>query len=162
MDFLDHWAVGPDVSRGYGVVEWYHLGHPGAKAFIEKYQKVYPSSVVLVPENNCYDGYVGTKALLLAIEKAGATTDVPKVIEALENLKASTNRILPYDSEVISRTDIQENPPDILMTNYVMLDLLLTRFSDRSLFPEEGPSPLKFLVLCMISISKSARNHNFG
>jgi len=87
MDFLDHWAVGPDVSRGYGVVEWYHLGHPGAKAFIEKYQKVYPSSVVLVPENNCYDGYVGTKALLLAIEKAGTTTDVPKVVEALENLK---------------------------------------------------------------------------
>jgi branched-chain amino acid transport system substrate-binding protein len=87
MDFLDHWAVGPDVSRGYGVVEWYHLGHPGAQAFIDKYKKAYPGSVVLVPENNCYDGYIGTKALLLAIEKAGTITDVPKVIEAFENLK---------------------------------------------------------------------------
>jgi len=87
MDYLDHWAVGPDVSRGYGVVEWYHLGHPGAQAFIDKYKKAYPGSVVLVPENNCYDGYIGTKALLLAIEKAGTTTDVPKVIEAFENLK---------------------------------------------------------------------------
>ncbi|HEU18462.1 MAG TPA: DEAD/DEAH box helicase [Deltaproteobacteria bacterium] len=66
--------------------------------------------------------------------------------EALKNFTAS-NRSLPYDSEVISRTDIQENPPDILMTNYVMLDLLLTRFNDRNLFPEEGTSPLKFLVL---------------
>jgi len=28
----------------------------------------------------------------------------------------------PVDSEVLSRTEIQENPPDILITNYVMLE----------------------------------------
>lgn len=86
-DFLDHWSVGPDVSRGYGVCEWYHMGHPGAKVFIEKFKKAFPAAIVPVPENNCYTGYVGMKALLLAIEKAGTTTDVPKVIEAFENLR---------------------------------------------------------------------------
>ena len=51
----------------------------------------------------------------------------------------------PYDCEVLSREEIQGNPPDILMTNYVMLELLLTRFEDRVLFGQ--PGVLKFLVL---------------
>jgi branched-chain amino acid transport system substrate-binding protein len=88
-DFLDHWSVGPDISRGYGVTEWYHMGHPGGKLFIEKFQKAYPGSIVPVPDNNVYTGYVAMKALLLAIEKAGTTTGVAKVVEALENLKFS-------------------------------------------------------------------------
>jgi len=86
-DFADHWSLGPDVSRGYGVTEWYHYGIPGAKALVDKFQKAFPSSFVPVPDNSCYCGYVGMKALLLAIEKAGTTTDVPKVIEAFEHLK---------------------------------------------------------------------------
>lgn len=88
-DYMDVWSMGPDVSKGYGVLEWYHYGIPGSKALVDKFQKAFPSSIVPVPDNSCYCGYVGMKALLLAIEKAGTTTDVPKVVEAFENLKFS-------------------------------------------------------------------------
>lgn len=43
------------------------------------------------------------------------------------------------------RREIQQNPPDILLTNYMMLDLILTRPRDRSLI--EAAQGLKFLVL---------------
>ena len=67
--------------------------------------------------------------------------------EALQNFRNATGREEPFDSEVISRTAIQESPPDILMTNYVMLELLLTRFRDRQLFPRAHSGVLQFLVL---------------
>ena len=67
--------------------------------------------------------------------------------EALQNFRKATGRDEPFDSEVISREDIQESPPDILMTNYVMLELLLTRFTDRELFPSAHSGVLQFLVL---------------
>lgn len=65
--------------------------------------------------------------------------------EALEDYRRVTGRDAPYSSEVLSREEIQDRPPDILMTNYVMLELLLTRFEDRTLF--RTPGVLRFLVL---------------
>lgn len=53
----------------------------------------------------------------------------------------------PKDSEIISRLAMHRNPPDILVTNYVELELLLTRFEDRNLFAEEYKSNLQFLVI---------------
>jgi superfamily II DNA/RNA helicase len=43
------------------------------------------------------------------------------------------------------REEIQSNPPDILLTNYVMLDLLLTRRTERRLV--DAAKGLRFLVL---------------
>ncbi|MBC7250472.1 MAG: DEAD/DEAH box helicase [Anaerolineae bacterium] len=65
--------------------------------------------------------------------------------EALAEYTHVTGRPQPYDSEILSREEIQARPPDILMTNYVMLELLLTRFEDRRLFA--APGVLRFLVL---------------
>ncbi len=67
--------------------------------------------------------------------------------EALVAYREATGRDQPYDCELISREAIQETPPDILMTNYVMLELLLTRFEDRRLFPPRHAGVLRFLVL---------------
>ncbi|MHA1338826.1 MAG: DEAD/DEAH box helicase [Promethearchaeota archaeon] len=66
--------------------------------------------------------------------------------EALRILKKNSNRE-PYDSELISREEIRKELPDIMITNYVMLDLILTRFEDRTLFPDKYKGFLKFLVL---------------
>ena len=60
---------------------------------------------------------------------------------------ARKDQIEPWDCEVLSREEMQKNPPDILMTNYSMLELLLTRFEDKGLFPKEHDGRLKFLVL---------------
>ena len=46
-----------------------------------------------------------------------------------------------------SREEIRQDPPDILLTNYVMLELILTRREDLSLFPAEHRGLLRFLVL---------------
>ena len=43
------------------------------------------------------------------------------------------------------RKEIQDNPPDIILTNYVMLELILTRVRDRDLVA--AAQGLKFLVL---------------
>ena len=44
------------------------------------------------------------------------------------------------------RRDIQENPPHILLTNYVMLELILTRPEEHR-FVDAGAADLRFLVL---------------
>lgn len=54
---------------------------------------------------------------------------------------------VPNNSEVIDRQQLRRTPPDILITNYVMLELLLTRNDDAALFREEIKRNLKFLVL---------------
>lgn len=56
----------------------------------------------------------------------GDTKSSPE--EALNDYRFLTKREKPYSCELLSRKEIQDNPPDILMTNYVMLELLLTRF----------------------------------
>jgi superfamily II DNA/RNA helicase len=51
------------------------------------------------------------------------------------------------NSEIIDREQIRRTPPDILITNYVMLELLLTRNDDSALFREDVKRNLRFLVL---------------
>ena len=54
---------------------------------------------------------------------------------------------VPNNSEIIDREQQRRTPPDILITNYVMLELLLTRNDDAALFREEIKRNLRFLVL---------------
>jgi len=76
------------------------------------------------------------------------TGDTPQTRDkALEDYQARTGREHPYDSELLSREEIKNSPPDILITNYVMLEYILTRFEDRVLFPAESRGVLQFLVL---------------
>ncbi|MFX0204594.1 MAG: DEAD/DEAH box helicase, partial [Candidatus Hodarchaeota archaeon] len=48
------------------------------------------------------------------------------------------------DEEVLSRTEIRTSPPNLLLTNYVMLELMLVRREDRPIFKHQN---LKFLVM---------------
>ncbi len=54
---------------------------------------------------------------------------------------------IPNDSEIIDRQQLRRTPPDILITNYVMMELMLTRNDDAALFREEIKRNLRFLVL---------------
>lgn len=53
----------------------------------------------------------------------------------------------PLDSEVLDRHAMFENPPDILITNYKMLEYMLIRPSDRQMLKTEFADSLQFLVL---------------
>ncbi|MBM4437696.1 MAG: DEAD/DEAH box helicase, partial [Actinobacteria bacterium] len=67
--------------------------------------------------------------------------------EALAAYRETFGEDQPFDSELIDRESIQATPPDILMTNYVQLELLLTRLEDQRIFRPEHRGALRFLVL---------------
>jgi len=51
-----------------------------------------------------------------------------------------------HDGHLVTRQEMRENPPDILLTNYIMLDYMLTRKREASMFGQSSDS-LAFLVL---------------
>jgi len=125
----------PIVSR---CLEQKEKGVQGIKAVI-----VYPMNALA---NSQYDDFaerLHSSGLKIALY-TGDTKTNPE--EAVQYLKESAERE-PYDSEILSREEIQNNPPDILLTNYVMLDLILTRFEDRKLFPTHHKGVLEFIVV---------------
>lgn len=75
------------------------------------------------------------------------TGDTPYSREEAIRVLEKNQKRKPYDCEILSREEMRENPPDILITNYVMLDLILTRHEDKKLFPEKHRGYLKYLVL---------------
>ncbi|GAB4543589.1 MAG: hypothetical protein Kow0063_36900 [Anaerolineae bacterium] len=114
-------------------------GVQGIKAVI-----VYPMNALA---NSQYDDFARRlrgSGLSLALYTGDTFTNPQTALEAFRQV---TGRDQPYDSEIISRQEIRQTPPDILMTNYVMLELLLTRFEDRILFPPQHAGVLRFLVL---------------
>jgi len=120
-------------------LEMQDRGLQGIKAIL-----VYPMNALA---NSQYDDLAARLAgsgLKIAIY----TGDTPHTYnEALITYRERTARDAPYDSELISREEIQRTPPDILITNYVMLEYILTRFEDKILFPPENLGILKYLVL---------------
>lgn len=54
---------------------------------------------------------------------------------------------VPNNAEIIDREQLRRTPPDILLTNFVMLELLLTRNDDAALFRDDFKRNLRFLVL---------------
>ncbi|MFB7630619.1 DEAD/DEAH box helicase [Streptomyces sp. NPDC056149] len=54
--------------------------------------------------------------------------------------EASSRGTSPYGRVEVDRAEIRRNPPDILITNYKMLDLLLQRQQDASLWRDADPA----------------------
>lgn len=67
----------------------------------------------------------------------------PELREGRVRLTCSVNPNYRNDFEIITRKEIRDNPPDILITNYVELEYLLLRREDAKLF--QSPC-MKFLV----------------
>lgn len=114
-------------------------GLSGIKAII-----VYPMNALANSQYEDMANRLQNSGLRIALY-SGDTKKSPD--EARASFLETTGRKEPWDCEVLSRQEIQSNPPDILLTNYVMLELLLTRFEDRTLLPPEHRERLKFLVL---------------
>ena len=56
---------------------WYHkLPLPGVAEFVKRWQTAYPQSPIPVPGNVSYNGYMATRELLRAIERAGSTNNL--------------------------------------------------------------------------------------
>src|SRR5690606_24870912 len=57
------------------------------------------------------------------------------------------NREMGPSAVIDQKEQLRKNPPDILLTNYRMLDLLLLRPTDQPLWKHNKPGTLRYLVL---------------
>ncbi|CAL9562406.1 DEAD/DEAH box helicase [Streptomyces sp. enrichment culture] len=91
-------------------------------------------------------GRAGIKAILLYPMNALAGDQADRLGDQLEDARlsevtaglyigeASSRGTAPYGRVMVDRAEIRRNPPDILITNYKMLDLLLQRQQDAPLW----------------------------
>jgi branched-chain amino acid transport system substrate-binding protein len=98
QDWPDVWGA-PESLFGVFGTTWYHkLQLPGVAEFVEKWKKMAGPGAIPVPGNVSYNGYMATRELLRAIERAGSTNNV-KIIKELENLKVSAaDRMQHHDA----------------------------------------------------------------
>ena len=104
----------------------------------------------------------GIKAILIYPMNALATDQARRIAKAISGNKAlngvragiyadSKPKDPVYkvtkDNIITSRETLQKNPPDILLTNYKMLDYLLLRGEDKPLWEKNNPKTLRFLVV---------------
>jgi len=84
QDYPDLFALGPKKAFGYFTTTWhYTLTDPGAQEFVQRFRKRWAGAPIEVPDNVSYNGYIATRELLRAIERAGTTRN-HEVIKALE------------------------------------------------------------------------------
>ena len=67
--------------------------------------------------------------------------------EALSEYKALNNNSKPPENQIISRDQMKEKPPHILITNYSMLEYLMLRPEDSIFFSQYYADKWKYIVL---------------
>ena len=72
------------------------LDLPGVAEFVQRYQAMYPDTRMRVPGNVFYNGYMATRELLRAVERAGTTNNIA-VIKELEGHKMSAEERMQHD-----------------------------------------------------------------
>ncbi len=88
----------------------------------------------------------GVRAILVYPMNALINSQKEEIDKFLNQVSNSHIRVEQYTGQetLTKKTEIQENPPHILLTNYVMLELMLTRTHEEKLVTSAN---LKFLVL---------------
>jgi branched-chain amino acid transport system substrate-binding protein len=104
QDWPDVWGA-PDSLFGVFGTTWYHkLPLPGVADFVKKWQAAHPNGPIPVPGNVSYNGYMATRELLRAIERAGAVNNI-KIIKALEGHKMpAAERMQHFDAWIDPNT----------------------------------------------------------
>jgi branched-chain amino acid transport system substrate-binding protein len=103
QDFPDLVALGPKKAFGHFCTTWhYTVEGPGSREFVERFRKRWSNAPIPVPDNVSANGYLATRELLRAIERAGTTRN-HEVIKALEghtikdNFRKYPSTIRPWD-----------------------------------------------------------------
>jgi branched-chain amino acid transport system substrate-binding protein len=96
QDWPDVWGA-PESLFGVFGTTWYHkLKLPGVDDFVKRWQAT--QGPIPVPGNVSYNGYMATRELFRAMERAGSTNNI-KVIQQLENLKVTAaDRMQHFDA----------------------------------------------------------------
>ena len=88
----------------FGTTWYYGLDLPGVAELVARYQELFPDTYMKVPGNVFYNGYMATRELFRAIERAGTTNNIA-VIKALEGHRMSAeDRLQHYDAWIDADT----------------------------------------------------------
>ncbi|GGJ10740.1 DEAD/DEAH box helicase [Neoroseomonas lacus] len=109
-----------------------------------------------------HKGKPGIKAILIYPMNALATDQARRIADALNRIPSlhgvragiyadaepqNPAHEVTSESVITHRETMRRNPPDILLTNYKMLDYLLLRGRDKPLWQHNDPETLRFLVV---------------
>ena len=83
--------------------------------------------------------------LLAIIKKQGGKREITAGLYTGDSIEKQTT--MGEDHLITDRYALRDNPPDILLTNYKMLDFLLMRPEDQPLWEGNGPDILRYLVV---------------
>jgi branched-chain amino acid transport system substrate-binding protein len=99
QDWPDIYGLPKGSLFGLFATCWYHkFDVPGVEDFIRKYRTAYPNERIQVPGNVYYNGYMATRELLRAVERAGTVNNIA-VIKELEKLRVSAlDRMQHHDA----------------------------------------------------------------
>lgn len=105
QDWPDVYGLPLDNLFGvFGTTWYYKLDLPGVAEFVQRYQAMYPETRMKVPGNVFYNGYMATRELLSAVERAGTTNNIA-VIKQLEGLRMSAaDRMQHHDAWIDPNT----------------------------------------------------------
>ena len=105
QDWPDVYGLPLDNLFGvFGTTWYYKLDLPGVADFVKTYQERYPDTQMRVPGNVFYNGYMATRELLAAIERAGSANNIA-VIKALEGHRMSAvDRMQNHDAWIDAGT----------------------------------------------------------
>lgn len=99
QDWPDIYGLPKGSLFGTFATCWYHKTDlPGVADFIRKYQAAYPKERIRVPGNVYYNGYMATRELLRAAERAGTVNNIA-IIKELEKLRVTArDRMQHHDA----------------------------------------------------------------
>ena len=117
----------------YPILDHCHriAGKPGIKAII-----LYPMNALAADQ-----------ARRLAKEIWGEPRLKSRVTAGLYIGGDGDHRVMGLDNIITDRQVLRNHPPDILLTNYKMLDFLMVRPEDQKLWKDTGPDSVRYVVL---------------
>lgn len=112
---------------------WRHRGEPGIKALI-----IYPMNALAADQAR------RIAEIIHANEELRSNITVGMYVGGHE---AEASKVMGADHVITDKDMMLQSPPDILLTNYKMLDYLLIRPQDALLWQNNRPDSLKFIVV---------------
>jgi DEAD/DEAH box helicase domain-containing protein len=108
-------------------------GEPGIKAIL-----IYPMNALASDQ---------ARRLAAAIWRNDRLKGQLRVGLYVDEEPTSPSAVMTETDVITSRDEIRRSPPDILITNYKMLDYMLVRPRDKALWAHNEPETLRFLVV---------------